>query len=110
MRCLGRLAKPPSGRRPNPRPQKARVAVTPELFPFLIYALGGGAGLVSVVLAVRLIDQQRRDARRLVVTLRFPRNLTIKQVLAVVRTILGLAPATTGLVGRASVALEIIGT
>jgi hypothetical protein len=33
-----------------------------------------------------------------------------KQVLAVVRAILGLAPATTGLSGRASVALEVVGT
>ena len=84
--------------------------MTPEPFPFLIYVLAGGAALVGGVLAARLVDQQRRDGQRVVVTLRFPRNLTDKQTLSVVRAILGLAPATTGLVGRASVALEVVGT
>jgi hypothetical protein len=84
--------------------------VTPEPFPFLIYVLAGGAALIGGVLAVRLADQRRRDGQRVVVTLRFPRNLTDKQTLAVLRAILGLAPATTGLVGRDSVALEVVGT
>jgi hypothetical protein len=47
---------------------------------------------------------------RVVVSIRWPRNLIDKRVLAVVRAILGLAPATTGLSGRASVALEVVGT
>jgi hypothetical protein len=84
--------------------------VTPEPFPFLIYVLAGGAALVGGVLAVRLADQRGRDGHRVVVTLRFPRNLTDKQTSSIVRAILGLAPATTGLVGQASVALEVVGT
>jgi hypothetical protein len=72
--------------------------------------LAAGGTLVGSVLAMRLADQRCRDARRVVVIIRWPRNLTDKQVLAVVRAFLGLAPATSGLVGRASVALEIVGT
>ena len=84
--------------------------MTPEPFPFLIYLLIGGGVLIGGVLAVRLLDQLSRDAGRVVVIIRWPRNLTDKQLLAVVRAILGLAPATTGLTGRASVALEVVGT
>jgi DNA helicase HerA-like ATPase len=84
--------------------------VTPELFSLLIYVLAGGFALIGGVLTVRLADQWRRDDERVVVTLRFPRNLTDKQTLSMVRAILGLAPATTGLSGRPSVALDVVGT
>src|SRR5512133_1988651 len=83
--------------------------MTLELFPFPVDMLAAGAALVGAVLSVRLADQWRRDKARNVLTIRFPRNLTDKQVLAVVRMMLGLAPATTGLSGRVSVALEVVG-
>jgi hypothetical protein len=82
----------------------------PELMPFLIYVLAGGATLVLTILAIRLADQQRRDIGRDVSVSRYPRNLTEDQESALVRTIVGLAPATTGLSGRDTVALEVVGT
>jgi hypothetical protein len=81
-----------------------------DLLTFLPLMLAGGAALVLIILAIRLADQWQRDIGRVVVIVRWPRNLTDKQVLAVVRAILGLAPAKTGLSGRDSVALEVVGT
>ena len=46
--------------------------------------VAGGGMLVSAVLTVRLHDQWRRDTGRDVVTIRWPRNVTDKQVLALV--------------------------
>jgi len=84
--------------------------MTYEPLTFLPQILAGGAALVLTILTIRLADQWGRDTGRVVVSIRWPRNVTDKQVLAVVRAILGLAPATTGLSGRASVALEVVGT
>ena len=84
--------------------------MTYDLLTFLPQMLAGGAALVLTILAIRLADQWRRDKGRVVVSIRWPRNVGDKQVLAVVRAILGLAPATSGLSGRASVALEVVGT
>jgi hypothetical protein len=84
--------------------------MTPELFPFLPEILAGGAALVSGVLSVRLADQSRRDKARDVITIRFPRNLADEQETADTRAMLGLAPATTGLSGHDSVAVEAVGT
>ena len=84
--------------------------MTYEPLTFLPQILAGGAALVLTILTIRLADQWGRDTGRVVVSIRWPRNVTDKQVLAVVRAVLGLAPATTGLSGRASVALEVVGT
>jgi hypothetical protein len=84
--------------------------MTPDLFPILPEVLAGAGALVSGILSVRVADQRRRDKAREVISIRFPRNLTDKQVQAVVRAMLGLAPATSGLSGRDSVVLEVIGT
>jgi hypothetical protein len=81
-----------------------------ELFPFLPEMLAAGGALTGGVLSVRLAEQYRRDIARDVITIRWPRNLSEEQELAVTRAMLGLAPATTGLSGRDSVALEIVGT
>jgi hypothetical protein len=81
-----------------------------ELFPFLIYVLAGGGALVLTILAIRLADQYRRDKARDVITIRYPRNLADEQETADTRTMLGLAPATTGLSGRDSVASEVVGS
>jgi hypothetical protein len=74
--------------------------VTPELFPFLLYVLAGGAALVLIVLSVRLADQHRRDKARDVTAIGYPRNLADEQQTADTRAMLGLAPATTGLSGE----------
>lgn len=84
--------------------------MTAEPFSLLYYVLVSGVALIAAILTVRLADQWRRDTSRVVIIARFPRNLTAKQLLAVVRVILGLAPPTIGLLGRASVALEVVGT
>jgi hypothetical protein len=82
-----------------------------ELFPvILILLIASGAALVGGLLALRTSDQRVRDAERDVVTLRLPRGLTETQRLAVVRVFMGLAPATTGVTGRDSVAVEVVGT
>jgi len=81
-----------------------------EPFPFLFYVMAAGAALVGGVLLLRTRDQRRRDAARVVVTLRLPRGLRPEQTLGVVRAIIGLGPATTGLAGRDSVVLEVVGT
>jgi hypothetical protein len=72
--------------------------------------LAGGAALVLTVLSARLADQYRRDKARDVIAIRYPRNLADDQETADTRAMLGLAPATTGLSGRDSVALEVVGT
>jgi hypothetical protein len=82
----------------------------PELFPYLSYVLAGGAALVLTVLSVRLADQYRRDKARDAALIRYPRNLTGDQETADTRAMLGLAPATTGLSGQDTVALEVVGT
>ena len=77
---------------------------------WLVLVAMSGAGLVGGVLLVRASDQRARDARREVVTLGFPRGLSAERTLAVVRTVIGLAPTVGSLKGRDSVALEIVGS
>jgi hypothetical protein len=84
--------------------------MTPDLFTLLPEMLAAGGALVGGVLGVRLADQCRRDKARNVAVIRFPRNLADKQVQAVVRVMLGLPAATSGLSGRDSVVLEVVGT
>ncbi|HSY15258.1 MAG TPA: hypothetical protein VK816_04660 [Jatrophihabitantaceae bacterium] len=83
--------------------------MTSALIFLVLLALGGG-GLVGGLLVVRGRDQRRRDARRVVVTVAFPRGLRFEAVLALGRAIVGLAPATAGLSGRDTVAVEIVGS
>ena len=83
------------------------MSLNPAIFLVLITI--GGVAVIGGVLLVRLRDQRAQDVR-VVVSLRFPRELRQEQVLAVVRSIIGLAPAKTGLVGRDSVVLEVVGT
>lgn len=84
--------------------------MTPDPLLSLVLMLTGGMGLVGVVLFVRASDQRARDARREMVTMRLPRGVKEEQVLAVVRVVVGLAGASTGVHGRDSLALEIVGT
>src|SRR5688572_22162244 len=81
-----------------------------DLLTFLPLILAGGAALVLTVLSIRLADQYRRDKARDVITIRYPRNLTEERETADTRAMLGLAPATTGVSGRDSVAVEVVGT
>lgn len=81
-----------------------------DYLPFLVLMTLVGGGLVGAILAVRGVDQRARDARRSVVTVRLPRGKKIDGQLSVVRAIVGLAPAASGLLGRDTVALEIVGT
>jgi hypothetical protein len=66
--------------------------------------------LILGLLGVREADQRQRDLHRNVITVRFPRKVTVEQTLALVRSIIGLGSGRSGLLGRASVALEIVGT
>jgi hypothetical protein len=84
--------------------------MTYDLLTFLPIILAGSAALALTILAIRLADQRRRDLGRDVSAIRYPRNVSEDQETAVVRAFVGLAPATTGLSGRDSVALEIVGT
>ncbi len=83
--------------------------MTPNPFLLLFLTTGGGFGLIGGVLLIRSGAQRARDSRRVVVALRFPRGLKDEQVLAVVRAVIGLAPAKNGLGGRDSVVMEVIG-
>lgn len=63
-----------------------------------------------LVAGARATDQRRRDRQREIVTLRLPRGLAPDQMLAIVRTVIGLSPARSGLVGRDSVVFEVVGS
>lgn len=69
-----------------------------------------GSGLVGGLLYVRARDQRARDARRTTVQLRLGRGLTAAQVEAVLRAIVGIGEARSGLVGQDAVAAEIVAT
>lgn len=44
------------------------------------------------------------------ITVRFPRNITARQIVAVVRSMIGAVATNPGLLRHESVALEIVGT
>jgi hypothetical protein len=79
-------------------------------FAFLFGLAAVGALIMLAFLGVRHGDQRRKDVYRNVIIVRFPRKVSGDQVLGVVRSIIGVAPARVGLMGRASVALEVVGT
>jgi hypothetical protein len=84
--------------------------MTADAFGFLFgLALVGGM-LILGLLGVREADQRQRDAHRGVITVRFPRKVTAEQTLTIVRSIIGLGSGRGGLLGRVSVALEVVGT
>jgi hypothetical protein len=84
--------------------------MAPDAFGFLLILIAAGGMLILGLLGAREADQRQRDAHRNVITVRFPRKVTIEQTLAVVRSIIGLGPGRGGLLGRTSVALEVVGT
>jgi hypothetical protein len=72
------------------------------------------AGLVGVtgvgaLLEVRRRDQKRRDARRRVFEVRFPRTLAAEQVRTFLAVLMGLATPGRELAGRDAAVLEVIG-
>jgi hypothetical protein len=84
--------------------------MTTDAFGFLFSLLVVGGILIFGLLGVREADQRQRDWQRNVITVRFPRKLTVEQTVAVVRSIIGTVPANPGLLSRPSVALEVVGT
>lgn len=77
---------------------------------FFVMLTAAGTLLIGAVLALRAVDQRGRDAARVIVRLGFPRGLRPEQVTAVVRLAVGTAPATSGVVGRAGIVFEIVGS
>lgn len=71
----------------------------------------GGSGLVAIagLIIARLLDQRDRDARRRVFELSHPRGEDVRQVEAVVRAVVGLAPAKTGVRGQDAAVFELVG-
>lgn len=77
----------------------------------LLLGVGGvGTALVGSLLLLRHQDQRIRDRRRVVALVEFPRSVTTEQVVAFVAALQGLAAVRTGLLGRDSAALEVVGT
>src|SRR5215218_4562928 len=81
-----------------------------DAFEFLFGLAAVGTLLTLGLLGVRQDAQRRKDTYWDVIILRFPRKTTGEQVLSVVRSIIGSAPAHVGLTGRSSFALEVVGT
>ncbi len=69
-----------------------------------------GLSLIAGLLAFRHAEQARRDARRRVFLLRFPRSVTVAQVEAFLSTLAGLASPRLGLLGRDGAVFEIVGS
>jgi hypothetical protein len=84
--------------------------MTPDAFGPLFGLIVVGGMLILGLLGVRVANQRQQDWQRNVITIRFPRKLTADQTLAVIRSIIGLGAGRAGVHGRASVALEVVGT
>jgi hypothetical protein len=84
--------------------------MTTDPFGLLFFMVMVGGLLILGLLGMRIADQEQRDAQRVVITVRFPRKVTAEQTLAVVRSMIGTIPVNPGLLGRPSVALEVVGT
>lgn len=69
-----------------------------------------GLTTVGVIFGARLRDQGRRDRQRRAFLVSFPRSVTAEQVGTFVQALVGLASPRTGLLGRDSAVLEVVGT
>jgi energy-coupling factor transporter ATP-binding protein EcfA2 len=85
----------------SPRVEQAGVTVL-----ILTSAVCGGAMLL--ILVSRRLDQVQRDAARKIYRLAFPQDLTADQVTAFVRALAALRASRWSLLGRPSVAFEIV--
>lgn len=76
----------------------------------ILLALGAAlAGTTMVlILFVRQLDQVDRDSTRTVYRLEFPRDLVLDQVVAFVRSLVGLRPPRWSLLARSSIAFEVV--
>src|SRR5262249_21684313 len=72
-----------------------------------VESLGLASGLAALILGVRQRDQDRRDNERTVFRLVFSRRLTLTEVTAFLRTLVGLRMPRGWLLGRDSVVFEI---
>lgn len=70
----------------------------------------GGLGTAGLLLRVRYLDQVRRDRSRHWYVVRWPRSVTVDQVSAFLRTLVGLATPQLGTHGRDTAVMEVIGT
>jgi DNA helicase HerA-like ATPase len=92
----------------TPHTRLAGLPAAPADPSFLVIGLAIAGVTTALILLIRSSDQERRDGRRTVFELVFPRDLTHDSVTAFMRGLASVSPQINSLWGRDSIVFEML--